>query len=103
MTCNTAGKTSAVLGFTETSRFKKQQQLPRRISIPDLAHVQGQVARCCAETCFQKLVCNNLQRPRGPSEPDLLRYSIVLKLELSTFCFYGHGSHENKDADYCKS
>ncbi|KAL3149098.1 hypothetical protein ABBQ32_001941 [Trebouxia sp. C0010 RCD-2024] len=39
----------AVLGFTETTaQFKKQQQLPRRMSIPDTLNMQGQVARCYA-------------------------------------------------------
>ena len=53
----------AVLGFTQTTTsFKKQQQLPRHISIPDILNMQGQVARCYAETCFQKFVSDNLQR-----------------------------------------
>ncbi|DBA86014.1 TPA: hypothetical protein ACH3X1_005544 [Trebouxia sp. C0004] len=37
----------AVLGFTETiNQFKKQLQLPGRISVPDLLDMQGQVASC---------------------------------------------------------
>ncbi|DBA92527.1 TPA: hypothetical protein ACH3X1_002758 [Trebouxia sp. C0004] len=32
----------AVLGFTETTQFKKLQQLPQRISIPDILDMQGQ-------------------------------------------------------------
>jgi len=52
----------AVLGFTNTTaNFKQQQQLPRHISIPDIPNMQGQVARCYAETCFQKFVSSNLE------------------------------------------
>ena len=52
----------AVLGFTNTTaNFKQQQQLPRHISIPDIPNMQGQVARCYAETCFQKIVSSNLE------------------------------------------
>ncbi len=73
----------AVLGFTETTnQFKKKQQLPGRISIPDILNMQGQVARCYAETCFQKFVTDNLQRLRGLSEPDLLKEFADLKLNL---------------------
>ncbi|DBA98571.1 TPA: hypothetical protein ACH3X1_014374 [Trebouxia sp. C0004] len=45
-------------------QLQKQQQLPRHISIPDILNMQGQVARCYAETCFQKFVSDNLQRLR---------------------------------------
>ena len=46
----------SVLGFTQTTAsFRKQQQLPRHISIPDILNMQGQVARCYAETCFKSL------------------------------------------------
>ena len=31
------------------------KQLPYNISIPDMLNMQGQVARCYAETCFQNL------------------------------------------------
>lgn len=63
----------AMLGFTETTdQFKKQQQLPGRISIPDILNMQGQVARCYAKTCFQKFVTDSLQRLRGLAEADLL-------------------------------
>ena len=56
----------AVLGFTETTaQFKRQQQLPRHISIPDMLDMQGQVTRCYAETSLQKFVSDNLQRLRG--------------------------------------
>ena len=73
----------AVLGFTgTTSQFKKQQQLPDRIRIPDLLNMQGQVARCYAETCFQKFLTDNLQRLRELSEPDLLKEFADLKLNL---------------------
>ena len=73
----------AVLGFTQTTTsFKKQQQLPRHISIPDILNMQGQVARCYAETCFQKFVSDNLQRLRGLSEANLVKDFAGLKLNL---------------------
>jgi len=73
----------AVLGFTETTaKFTKQQQLPWHISIPDILNMQGQVARCYAETCFQKFVCDNPQRLRGLSEPKLIKEFAELKLNL---------------------
>ena len=47
----------AVLGFTQTTaNFKKQQQLPKHVSIPDILNMQGQVARCYAETCFHNVL-----------------------------------------------
>ncbi|KAL3134269.1 hypothetical protein ABBQ38_006533 [Trebouxia sp. C0009 RCD-2024] len=73
----------AVLGFTQTTTsFKKQQLLPRHISIPDILNMQGQVARCYAETCFQKFVSDNLQHLRGLSEADLVKEFAGLKLNL---------------------
>ena len=73
----------AVLGFTETTtQFKKQRQLPQHISIPDILNMQGQVARCYAETCLQKFVNDNLQRLRGVAEPDLIKEFTQLKLNL---------------------
>ena len=44
---------------------------------------RGQVARCYAETCFQKFVSDNLQRLRGLSEADLVKEFAELKLALS--------------------
>ena len=62
----------AVLGFAETTnQFRRQQQLPRHISIPDILNMQGHVARCYAETCFQNVVSVKLQRLRGLPEADL--------------------------------
>jgi len=73
----------AVLGFTETTtHFKQQQQLPRHISIPDMLNMQGQVARCYAETCFHKFVTDNLQRLRGLSQQDMIKEFTDLKLNL---------------------
>ena len=73
----------AVLGFAETTAsFKKQQQLPRHISNPDILNMQGQVARCYAETCFQKFVNENLRRLRGLSEQELIIEFAELKLNL---------------------
>ena len=73
----------AVLGFTQTTTsFKKQQQLPRHISIPDILNMQGQVTRCYAETCFQKFVSDNLQRLRDLPEADLIKEFTQLKLNL---------------------
>ena len=88
----------AVLGFTETtSQFKKQQQLPGRISIPDLLNMQGQVARCYAETCFQRFITDNLQRLRKLSEADLLKKFTNLKLNLRQgFVSIGLGDLQSK-------
>ena len=73
----------AVLGFSQTTtNFKKQQQLPRHVTIPDILNMQGQVARCYAETCFQKLVSDNLQRLRGLPETDSIKEFTKLKLDL---------------------
>jgi len=73
----------AVLGFTKTTnQFKKQLQLPGRISVPDLLNMQGQVARCYAETCFHKFVTDNLQRLRDSSQQDLIKEFTDLKLNL---------------------
>ena len=73
----------AVLGFTETtSQFKKQLHLTGRISVPDLLNMQGQVARCYAETCFHKFLTDNLQRLRESSQQDLIKEFKELKLNL---------------------
>ena len=81
---------------TRTS-FKKQQQLPRHISIPDVLNMQGQVARCYAETCFQKFVGDNLQRLRELSEADLINEFAGLKLNLRQgFVFTGMGDLQSK-------
>ena len=88
----------AVLGFTQTTtRFKKQQQLPRHISIPDILNMQGQVARCYAETCFQKFVSDNLQRLRDLPEADLIKEFTQLKLNLRQgFVSTGMGDLQSK-------
>ena len=88
----------AVLGFTETTnQFKKKQQLPGRITIPDILNMQGQVARCYAETCFQKFVTDNLQRLRELSEQDLCKEFQDLKLNLRQgFVSTGMGDLQNK-------
>ena len=88
----------AVLGFTQTTTdFKKQQQLPRHISIPDILNMQGQVARCYAETCFQKFVSDNLQRLRELSEADLIKEFAGLKLNLrQRFMSTGMGDLQGK-------
>ena len=88
----------AVLGFTQTtSSFKKQHQLPRHISILDILNMQGQVARCYAETCFQKFVSNNLQRLRELSEADLIKEFACLKLNLRQgFVSTGMGDLQSK-------
>ena len=88
----------AVLGFTQTiTSFKKQQQLPRHISIPDILNMQGQVARCYAETCFQKFVSDNLQRLRGLPEADLIKEFAGLKLNLRQgFVSTGMGDLQSK-------
>ena len=73
----------AVLGFTQTTaNFKKQQQLPKHVSIPDILNMQGQVARCYAETCFQKFIGENLQRLRDLAEADLIKEFTQFKLNL---------------------
>jgi len=88
----------AVLGFTQTTtNFKKQQQLPRHISIPDILNMQGQVARCYAETCFQKFVSDNLQRLRELAEADLVKEFAELKLHLRQgFVSTGMGDLQSK-------
>ncbi len=88
----------AVLGFTQTTtNFKKQQQLPRNISIPDILNMQGQVARCYAETCFQKFVSDNLQRLRELAEADLVKEFAELKLHLRQgFVSTGMGDLQSK-------
>ena len=91
----------AVLGFTQTTTsFKMQQQLPRHISIPDTLNMQGQVARCYAETCFQKFVSNNLQRLRDLSQADLIKEFAGLKLEPEArLCVDWHGGSTEQAAD----
>ena len=59
-----------------------QRQLPQHISIPDISNMQGQVARCYAEACFQKFVSDNLQRLRELSEADLIKEFTGLNLNL---------------------
>ena len=88
----------AVLGFQETTKqFKKQQQLPGHISIPDMLNMQGQVARCYAETCFQKFITDNLQRLRDLAEPELLTEFKDLKLNLRQgFVSTGMGDLQSK-------
>ena len=88
----------AVLGFTQTTTsFIKQQQLPRHISIPDVLNMQGQVARCYAESCFQKFVSDNLQRLRELSEADLIKDFAGLKLNLRQgFVSTGMGDLQGK-------
>ena len=44
--------------------------------------MQGQVARCYTQTCFQKFVGDNLQRLRGLSEQDLINEFAELNLNL---------------------
>ncbi|DBA84382.1 TPA: hypothetical protein ACH3X2_006213 [Trebouxia sp. C0005] len=73
----------AVQGFTETtSQFKKRLQLKGRVTVPDMLNMQGQVARCYAETCFHKFVTDNLQRLRELSHQDLIKEFKELKLNL---------------------
>jgi prophage antirepressor-like protein len=88
----------AVLGFTQTTtQFKKQHQLPRHVSIPDILNMQGQVARCYAETCLQKFVSDNLQRLRGLAEADLIKEFTQLKLNLRQgFVSTGMGDLQTK-------
>lgn len=64
----------AVLGFIQTTtNFKKQQQLPRHVSIPDILYMQGQVARCYAETCFQKFVSDHWHGGSADKDADTCR------------------------------
>ena len=88
----------SVLGFTQTTTsFKKRQQLPRHISIPDILNMQGQVARCYAETCFQKFVSDNLQRLRDLSERDLIKEFTQHQLSLRQgFVSTGMGDLQSK-------
>jgi len=88
----------AVLGFTQTTaNFKKQQQLPKHVSIPDILNMQGQVAKCYAETCFQKFIGENLQRLRDLTEADLIKEFTELKLNLRQgFVSTGMGDLQTK-------
>ena len=71
--------------------------LPRHISIPDILNMQGQVARCFAETCFQKFVSDNLQCLSGLSEADLIKEFAGLKLNLRQgFVSTGMGDLQGK-------
>ena len=59
--------------------------------------MQGQVARCYAETCFQKFVSDNLQRLRGLSEAELVKEFAGLKLNLRQgFVSTGMGDLQSK-------
>ena len=59
--------------------------------------MQGQVARCYAETCFQKFVSDNLQRLRESSEADLIKEFAGLKLNLRQgFVAAGMGDLQSK-------
>lgn len=95
----------SVLGFTQTTTsFKKQQQLPRHISIPDILNMQGQVARCYAETCFQKFVNDDLQRLRDLPEADLIKEFTQLKLNLRQgFVATGMGDLQTKTLTVTKA
>jgi len=88
----------AVLGFTQTTTsFKKQQQLPRHVSIPDILNMQGQVARCYAETCFHQFVSDNLQRLRGLPKQDLIKEFTDRKVNLrQAFVSTGMGDLQSK-------
>ena len=88
----------AVLGFTQTTAsFKKQQQLPRHISIPDILNMQGQVARCYAETCLQKFISDNLLRLTELTEKDLIKEFTHHKLTLRQgFVSTGMGDLQSK-------
>ena len=88
----------AVLGLAEsTAQFKQQQQLPKSMSVPDVLNVQGQVARCYAETCFQKLVVENMQRLREMSKAALLQELMGLQLKLrQEFVSTGMGHLQTK-------
>ena len=85
-----------MLGFTEiTTQFKKQQQLPRYVSIPDILDMQGHVTRCYAET--RLLVSDNLQRLTGLAEEDLIKEFTQQKLKLRQgFVSYGMGDLHKK-------
>jgi hypothetical protein len=59
--------------------------------------MQGQVARCYAETCFQKFVSDNLQRLMGLPETDLIKEFAGLKLNLRQgFVSTGMGDLQSK-------
>ena len=47
-----------------------------------MLNMQGQVARCYAETCFQKFVSDNLQCLRELSEADLIKEFTDRKLDV---------------------
>ena len=77
--------------------LKKQQQLPRHVSIPDILNMQGQVARCYAETCFHKFVSDDLSRLRELSKQDLIKEFTDRKVDLrQAFVSTGMGDLQTK-------
>ena len=69
-------------------------------SIPHILNMQGQVARCYAETCFQEFVSNNVQRLRGLSEADLIKAFCWAQTEPEArLCVYWHGRSAEQAAD----
>ncbi len=89
--------TSTRLCWDSHRQRKKQQQLPRHVSIPDILNMQGQVARCYAETCFQKFISDNLMRLRGLPKQDLIKEFTDRKLDLrQAFVTTGMGDLQTK-------
>ena len=62
-----------------------------------MLNMQGEVARCYAETCFHKFVSKNLQRLRGLLEADLIKEFGESKLILRQgFVSTGMGDLQSK-------
>ena len=59
--------------------------------------MQGQVARCYAETCFQKFITDNLQRLRELPGPELIQEFEGLKVNMRQgFVLTGMGDLQTK-------
>ncbi len=79
--------------FQETAAAAKACQHPR----PCILNMQGQVARCYAETCFQKFISDDLQRLRGLPKQDLIKEFTNRKLDLrQAFVSTGMGDLQTK-------
>lgn len=87
----------AVLGFTQTTTsFRKQQQLPRHISIPDILNMQGQVARDMLSKVCQRQPAATEGVGRGRFDQRV--HTAEAKPEAG-ICVYWHGRFAEQVAD----
>lgn len=90
----------AILGYTETTdKYKKSRNLGK-LSIPDILDMQGQVARCYAESCFTKKISDDLEHLRSLTAVQLFHEFRELKLHLREgFVKTGMGALEQQTLD----